>query len=50
MFVYKILLNFFLQPKLLYDSHISRHTSEPINKIVKIIELGRKAAKMTKNG
>ena len=37
------------QPKLPYESHLSRHTSEHMKKIVKNQKLGRKAAKMTKN-
>ena len=40
----------FKQPKSLYESHFSRHTSDPLKNIVHIVEIGCKAAKKTKNG
>ena len=38
---------FFVKPKLSYESHLSRHTSEPLKKYKKIIE---KCPKMPQNG
>ena len=44
---------FFLKPKLPYDSHLSRHTAEPLKKFVKILETrlqsSTNAPKCTKN-
>ena len=37
--------DFFLKPKLPYESHLSRHTSKPKNKIVKIIETSPQSSK-----
>ena len=39
------LFDFFLKAKLPYESHLSRHTSEPMKKIVKIIETRSQSSK-----
>ena len=58
MFFYKIVVKnkrliFFLKPKLPNESHLSRHISKPMKKIVKILETrlqsSKNAPKWTKN-
>ena len=37
--------DFFKKPTLLYESHLSRHTSQPLKKIVYILETGLQSSK-----
>ena len=39
------MFDFFLSPKLLYESHLSRHASEPLKKIVQILETRPQSSK-----
>ena len=40
-----LLFDFFIKPKLPYESHLSRHTSEPRKEILKIIETRPQSSK-----
>ena len=39
------MFDFFLKPQSPYESHLSRHTSEPIKKVVKTIEIKLQSSK-----
>ena len=39
------IFDFFLKPKLPYESHNSRHASKPLKKIVKILKTGPQSSK-----
>ena len=39
------MFDFFLKSQLPYESHLSRHTSEPLQKIVKILKTGLQSSK-----
>ena len=44
------MFDFFLKPKFPYESHLSMHTSEPLKKIVQILETRLQSCKNSQNG